>query len=787
MSAKTKKSEAPARQALLVLGMHRSGTSALSGVLASLGAHTPRTLMPVTADNERGYFESSALADFHDELLQSAGGRWSDWDAFNPAWLASGQSQAFGRRLQELLQQEFGDAPLFLVKDPRICRFVPFWLRTLQAMQVTPKVVIPLRHPMEVARSLGARDAFGLNRSLLIWLRHVLEAEFATRGLDRSMVRYVDLLDDWRGLSQRLSTQLDVAWPRWSGAVELEIDQFLSGQLRHQRLDEIGTVANAQITQWVGDAYTALEAMTTGSATAADMQPRLDAIRADFDERSAAFAAVAMEHQQAATEEVRHIRQQVDAAQGHAQALAAQVEALNGAVAERQQRLDEAQARIEEVQHAYNELERSKHEEMAHSTRLQAWLDEARAQRDAFDHDLAQARQAGTQEAAHLQAELERAQAHAAALQQAVERSQQQFQDLQQQAGQVQRVQQAELEQQAARIAQLEAEGQQARNERDEQAARVPELEQACQALQSQLDERSAQADALAEESRALEALCESQRRVVAEHDAQHAAQRDEIASLKASIVNQLAIISSRDAALAKLQDEIAALKRAADLRTTELGILVNQCRDQLKGAVSEDVAAATNAAAPANSVQDALLDVAGLARALDEERQQLYWRKVALEQQVAHHAGELVELRAQLAALHGSLSWRLTSPLRRMARPFRGGHAGAKPSLQDDAQLIRLSGWFDPRWYQGHYPDVAESGVDPVEHYLQTGAGEGRDPGPEFSTRHYVDSYADVAASGMNPLVHFIRYGFAEMREPAPGANVAAAPNADETTSHPT
>jgi len=185
--------------------------------------------------------------------------------------------------------------------------------------------------------------------------------------------------------------------------------------------------------------------------------------------------------------------------------------------------------------------------------------------------------------------------------------------------------------------------------------------------------------------------------------------------------------------------------------------------------------------------VQDALLDVADLARALDEDRLQLYWRKQALEQQVAHHAGELLELRAQMAALQGSLSWRLTSPLRRMARPFRGGHADAAPSPQDDAQLIRHSGWFDPRWYQDHYPDVADSGVDPVEHYLRTGAGEGRDPGPEFSTQHYVDSYADVAASGMNPLVHFIRYGFAEMREPAPGARLADAPATDETTPHPT
>jgi hypothetical protein len=57
------------REALLVLGMHRSGTSAVAGLLVRLGAQPPKTLMEGDADNRKGYWESTALCAFHERLL----------------------------------------------------------------------------------------------------------------------------------------------------------------------------------------------------------------------------------------------------------------------------------------------------------------------------------------------------------------------------------------------------------------------------------------------------------------------------------------------------------------------------------------------------------------------------------------------------------------------------------------------------------------------------------------------------------------------------------------------
>lgn len=91
--------------------------------------------------------------------------------------------------------------------------------------------------------------------------------------------------------------------------------------------------------------------------------------------------------------------------------------------------------------------------------------------------------------------------------------------------------------------------------------------------------------------------------------------------------------------------------------------------------------------------------------------------------------------------------------------------------SYPKDAKRVRLGGHsvFDPAWYLARYPDVAHAGLDPVLHYLRSGAAEGRDPHPDFDTRWYLRTYPDVAGAGFNPLVHFIMHGRAEGRSTHP------------------
>src|SRR5258708_7058553 len=82
------------------------------------------------------------------------------------------------------------------------------------------------------------------------------------------------------------------------------------------------------------------------------------------------------------------------------------------------------------------------------------------------------------------------------------------------------------------------------------------------------------------------------------------------------------------------------------------------------------------------------------------------------------------------------------------------------QPKSSSDVELIAASEFFDRDWYLKRYPDVAAAELNPAAHYLASGAAEGRDPGPRFSTRTYLRRNRDVAAAGVNPLLHYLRLG---------------------------
>src|SRR5262245_11007788 len=193
------------KTALVVAGMHRSGTSAITRVLSLLGCDLPKTLMGGAASNEAGHWESQTLADFNDALLESAGSSWHDWLLFNPGWYRSPKAEEFKERAGALLAQEFGASRLFVLKDPRICRILPFWLDVFDAAGVKPAIIMPMRNPLEVATSLERRDGFDPGLGHLLWLRHVLEAEAASRGTARFYCDYDALMTRWPLLLSRAS------------------------------------------------------------------------------------------------------------------------------------------------------------------------------------------------------------------------------------------------------------------------------------------------------------------------------------------------------------------------------------------------------------------------------------------------------------------------------------------------------------------------------------------------------------------------------------------------------
>ena len=147
------------KTAILILGMHRSGTSALTRVLNLCGVDLGTRLMPPAQDNnDSGFWEHVDAVDAHERLLFQFGRSWSDARALPDGWLESEAAAAAAQRIAALVADEFAGSRLWAVKDPRLCRFLPLWLKVLGGAGVRVKLLYALRHPDEVIASLVRRD-----------------------------------------------------------------------------------------------------------------------------------------------------------------------------------------------------------------------------------------------------------------------------------------------------------------------------------------------------------------------------------------------------------------------------------------------------------------------------------------------------------------------------------------------------------------------------------------------------------------------------------------------------
>ena len=341
--------EASKRFCVVVAGMHRSGTSALARVLNLLGCTLPATLMTGTVGNALGHWESVRIIELNDAILESAGSFWDDWTACSPAWFASPVADAFQGRAIETMQAEYGDARLMVMKDPRLCRLMRFWVPALRAGGIEPLVLVPIRNPLEVARSLEARDGSDLHYNLLVWLRHVLDAEAATRGVPRHFLSFGDLLSRWRWTMDRAGEALGVTWPRTSARVAGDIERSLSGEHRHHAIEAHILLEDLSIPEWVRAAYAIFDRWASDGETLQD-HAALDRIRAELDASAGTFGRILL-HGKYARGEANELARDLKAAQTQAQTLEQEIAA-------EQARADAEQARAEAARRAADNLKR---------------------------------------------------------------------------------------------------------------------------------------------------------------------------------------------------------------------------------------------------------------------------------------------------------------------------------------------------------------------------------------------------------------------------------------------
>lgn len=267
----------------------------MAGVLGSLGCDLP------DSESGGGSLQSGRIGAFNDELLASAGSARDDFAPFYREWLQSPRAPEFLDRAQTLLEQELGNAQLFVLSDPNICRILPFWTEALERFGCTLKPILLIRNPVEVARSLRSEKGLSEPLSQMIWLRHMLDAERETRGMPRFHTSFEQLIGGWESVAQKAEESLKLVWPKSIANAEFEVARLLSDGQRDDNETSSATMSSTLLPEWLRETYDILNGWAKNGETRGD-ETRLDRIRAEFDVASNAFARVIRATQRSGTQ-----------------------------------------------------------------------------------------------------------------------------------------------------------------------------------------------------------------------------------------------------------------------------------------------------------------------------------------------------------------------------------------------------------------------------------------------------------------------------------------------------
>lgn len=248
----------PRADLVLVVGMIRSGSSALTRVLSLCGCTLPQLVLGPQPWNPRGNWDPVNVLKLNTEfLLQHDTALGDPSMRIQEIAVDAAEKERFIGSIVDILAEESHESPR-VIKEQCITELMDFWLSAAQRAGLAPKIMIPVRHPSAVLKSVAAaRGTYGpaTELTLSMWLKYNLLAERHSRHLPRVFVEYPNLMNDWRGEVGRISNSLDMDLDFSRSAA---ISGFLSDSLHHQK--ELGTITEPYGNSWLSQVYTTLSA-----------------------------------------------------------------------------------------------------------------------------------------------------------------------------------------------------------------------------------------------------------------------------------------------------------------------------------------------------------------------------------------------------------------------------------------------------------------------------------------------------------------------------------------------
>ena len=365
------------KKAILVMGMHRCGTSAFTGCLNSLGFNIGKNLMGATEYNPKGHFENMAVFELNEWLLKISGSSWDETSPHINITIDKAQQIEFDKRVFSILENQYDNEEVIVIKDPRFSLLGKLWIQTLKKHGYNSYAVIMKRHPGAVLNSLYNRDSFSYEKGGNIYLNYLLSALYQNPLYEKSV------LIDFRDLRERTSQVLhgifdsfDLSYREFSDSIN-----FLDPKLVHTKLDNYSL---DHVPLLVSDFYGDLNSTNIGDivtryslrydklftkATLVDLKyEEVQSSNTKLKDELSSKSKIMVSHEL----EIGRLRDQNEA----------EIEALNKAIAESMLFLDNATLKINTLQEKLDVLQNENRDLVkAHSAEI-AKLNKAKAIRE---------------------------------------------------------------------------------------------------------------------------------------------------------------------------------------------------------------------------------------------------------------------------------------------------------------------------------------------------------------------------------------------------------------------
>jgi len=238
-----KSQEKDGAHVVVILGMARSGTSAIARGLKALGVELGDKLTPPSERwNPKGFFEDTDIVyKINRGVLYALDYQWMSMNLVDKLHEHSSALQDLKASAISLVRQRMLSTHYWGFKDPRTAKIIPFWQEVFAALNLRDSYVIALRNPLASARSYQSLSGCDLEEALLLWLMHLIPAVDGTQNKTRVVVSYDLLMQDPQLQLNRIKLGLNLPDLADSAEIDIYANEFLDKKLNHfeAHIDEL--------------------------------------------------------------------------------------------------------------------------------------------------------------------------------------------------------------------------------------------------------------------------------------------------------------------------------------------------------------------------------------------------------------------------------------------------------------------------------------------------------------------------------------------------------------------